>query len=306
MTPSIAVAIPSYNAADSIGKTLESLARQTLPVSVCHVYDNASTDGSLDVVAAARGLRIEVHPSAENRGWKYNFDRCVQTSGTDYIHFAHTGEVYSPRFLELNLAQHLARPELCLTFSRAVSEQVVTDNFADERAVSLAVYDKPSIARQLLLRGNFLFCPTAFGPTNTFNNLIESFNAAEYAGAADLDAWLRVLDAGPIGVIENPVLAKYHLKAGRLSHKDQQIQGDGVFVDLMRSLRQKDRLGLSDSFWSASLEMHALLHRLGQSGGHLPPGSLTSVLRFLAASPQLDPAKLKLLRSLAARFLRNS
>ena len=58
--PRIAVLVPCYNEALTIGRVIADF-RQALPTSVIHVYDNRSTDGTGDIARAA-GAQVRREP----------------------------------------------------------------------------------------------------------------------------------------------------------------------------------------------------------------------------------------------------
>ena len=55
---SVTAVIPAYNAARTLGETLTSVMRQTVPVAEVIVVDDGSTDGTADVATAFGGLRL--------------------------------------------------------------------------------------------------------------------------------------------------------------------------------------------------------------------------------------------------------
>jgi glycosyltransferase involved in cell wall biosynthesis len=55
---SVTVVIPAYNAARTLGETLASVMRQTLPVAEIIVVDDGSTDGTAAVATACGGVRL--------------------------------------------------------------------------------------------------------------------------------------------------------------------------------------------------------------------------------------------------------
>src|ERR1700681_1291907 len=58
--PSLFVVVPCYNEAAGIAATLEALARQSDPVFILLLVDNASTDGTVAAIEAFRAARPEM------------------------------------------------------------------------------------------------------------------------------------------------------------------------------------------------------------------------------------------------------
>ena len=55
---SVTVIIPAYNAARTLGETLASIMRQTVPVGEIIVVDDGSTDGTAAIATACEGARL--------------------------------------------------------------------------------------------------------------------------------------------------------------------------------------------------------------------------------------------------------
>ncbi|GAB3678735.1 glycosyltransferase family 2 protein [Angustibacter aerolatus] len=74
-TPGITVVICSLNGAETIGRTLDAIAAQTVPDVEVVVVDDGSSDGTADV-ARRHGARVVVHAqnagiaAARNSGWR--------------------------------------------------------------------------------------------------------------------------------------------------------------------------------------------------------------------------------------------
>lgn len=82
MTPQHSFVVPSYNQADYIGETIESLLRQETPGSEIVVSDDGSTDGSREIIDRYRDRVRIVHPS-RRLGMMGNYNHAVsQASGT--------------------------------------------------------------------------------------------------------------------------------------------------------------------------------------------------------------------------------
>ena len=75
--PLVCICIPTYNVAATVRETLESILAQTYKNIVVHISDNASTDGTLDVIESITDSRITIHRHAVNVGGEGNFNRYV-------------------------------------------------------------------------------------------------------------------------------------------------------------------------------------------------------------------------------------
>jgi len=104
MTPrsSVSIALTSYNGARYIGEQLESLAHQTLPPAELIVCDDASTDGTLDIVnafAAKAPFPVRAERNAERLGYRSNFMKAAGLCRSELIAFCDQDDVWMPHKL---------------------------------------------------------------------------------------------------------------------------------------------------------------------------------------------------------------
>jgi len=96
--PTVEVLIPHHNRIDSLRATLDSLRRQTAPASVC-VVDNASTDGSREVLAAEYP-EVRVVALERNYGFGAALNRGARESEADLLVLLNNDAVADERFVE--------------------------------------------------------------------------------------------------------------------------------------------------------------------------------------------------------------
>src|SRR5579864_6892264 len=82
----LSICIPTYNRANLIGATLDSILAQITDECEIVISDNASTDNTEEVVAAyaSRCARIRYNRNGTNIGSDRNHDRAVQLSFGEY------------------------------------------------------------------------------------------------------------------------------------------------------------------------------------------------------------------------------
>lgn len=83
--PVITVLIPSYNRADYLRDSIESVLAQEGVEFAVKVCDNASTDETDDVVHSIEDPRFSYVRRAENLGWLGNFNKSLEGVETDYV-----------------------------------------------------------------------------------------------------------------------------------------------------------------------------------------------------------------------------
>jgi glycosyltransferase involved in cell wall biosynthesis len=98
--PRVSIAMPVYNAADTIDDALQSALNQTYENLEILVVDNASTDGTPDIVRSYDDPRIVLHENATNIGPHKNGNRSVQLSNGGYVKFLHADDALYPACVE--------------------------------------------------------------------------------------------------------------------------------------------------------------------------------------------------------------
>lgn len=162
----ISVVIPNYRSTRTLLSAIESVANQTLlPLEVI-VVDDASNDGSIDMIRALQStydlgwlklidLKINAGAaSARNVGWE-------SALGT-HIAFLDADDVWHPRKLELQWQQFEADPELSLSghafrFSWDDDVQVTPDLSSQLVSRRQVLLRNPFVTPSVMLRKNLPF-----------------------------------------------------------------------------------------------------------------------------------------------------
>ncbi|WP_375585605.1 glycosyltransferase [Cyclobacterium xiamenense] len=108
----VTVGVVTYNSADFVEETLESVVNQHHPLIHLVVSDDGSTDGTLGVIdrwicldrVRSRFLSINVLTVPGNTGVSANCNRVITASKTDWIKFIAGDDVLLPNCLVDNLA----------------------------------------------------------------------------------------------------------------------------------------------------------------------------------------------------------
>lgn len=110
---------PTYNGAAFIGRTLDSLARQTWPRLEILIVDDLSTDDTLAIVRdfATRHPNTRVLERTANLGWLRNSDDLMARASGELMFFAFHDDVVAPTYVERLVEGLRDRPDAVLAFS---------------------------------------------------------------------------------------------------------------------------------------------------------------------------------------------
>jgi glycosyltransferase involved in cell wall biosynthesis len=213
--PRITVAIPVYNHAAFIGRAIESVLAQTCADWRLLIIDDASTDGTVEVVRSYRDLRLELHCETVNAKQGGNWNRCVARSSTEYVHLLCADDELFPSALTALAAALDRYPDAALAAGqRTVATQSGRVLRAAHGLGSLAGWVAGGAALRATVRAgtNLLGEPSAVMIRRASLHTAEPFRAA--AGyCLDWDLWVRVLECHPMVALRQPV-AKFRVHRG--------------------------------------------------------------------------------------------
>jgi glycosyltransferase involved in cell wall biosynthesis len=211
-SPLVCICVPTFNVAGTVKETLDSIVAQTYQNMVIHISDNASTDGTVNVVKSVSDNRIQIHCNSENLGGEGNFTRCIELAEGKYTAIFHADDLYNPEMVSRQVNFLESNPDICAAFTAA---QTIDENgvlLSEIGAPPLykkgetAKYDFKDLLKTILLRRNFLVCPSVMVRTEVYKNVIKEWGSTLFNSASDVDTWLRLASSAPIGVINEPLM----------------------------------------------------------------------------------------------------
>lgn len=130
MNPEIkfSICIPNYNYANYIGKTIESVLRQTYGNFEILVADNASTDNSVEIIKGFDDPRIKLIQNNINVGFAPNLDKASEKASGDYMLMLSSDDLIHERALEVYAEQILEHDGLNQPLVLCASLDVVDEH----------------------------------------------------------------------------------------------------------------------------------------------------------------------------------
>ncbi|WP_215400831.1 glycosyltransferase [Polynucleobacter sp. MWH-UH35A] len=223
-SPLVCICIPTFNVAVTVKETLDSIVAQTYQNTVIHISDNASTDGTVNVVKSVPDKRIQIHCNSENVGGEGNFTRCIELAEGKYTAIFHADDLYNPEMVSRQVDFLESNPNICAVFTAAhtidengtLLSEILAPPFCKKG--DTAIYDFKNLLKTILLRRNFLVCPSAMVKTETYKNVIRQWGSSLFNSASDVDTWLRLASSAPIAVINEPLM-RYRISQLQYSDK---------------------------------------------------------------------------------------
>lgn len=256
--PLVCICIPNFNNADTISETLDSLINQTYKNLLIKIFDNASTDNSMEILREYERLNsnVKVFQSPNNIGAEANFTKCIQNMTGVYSAIYHSDDVYSPQIVEKSVSA-LTSKNISAVFTNGIiidgnnkwiRDQPLPKEFEDNDGFFELSFRE--LIKSNMKHDNFLICPSAMTTTKTYKEVIKVWDCSKYKTAADIDVWLRFAKLNNIGVIADRLI-KYRLAENsfsfrrlktRVTSKDYFLVMDDYIsrVDVKKYLNEND------------------------------------------------------------------
>ncbi|WP_280154013.1 glycosyltransferase family 2 protein [Piscinibacter sp. XHJ-5] len=131
--PLVSVGMPTYNAEQTIAASIECLLQQTVADFELLVSDNASTDGTWDVIQdiARRDARVIGIRQPKNIGANGNYSAVFRRARGGYFKWASSNDWCAPQFLEHCVARLEAHPDTVLVAPRTRLFQGDLNHYTD-------------------------------------------------------------------------------------------------------------------------------------------------------------------------------
>ncbi len=158
---SLNVYVLTYNRADLLPETIDSILKQTYPEFSLYILDNCSTDHTAEAVAAIRDERIHYIRQEKNIGGVGNTNFAFDHCDADYFVLFHDDDLMLPDFLEKELSVLENEPQVTAVGANAekfgaVSVARVFDLNENEKEY----YSGEAYIRRYLRTGNTLVYPS--------------------------------------------------------------------------------------------------------------------------------------------------
>jgi len=259
--PLVSILIPTYNREKYLGQALDSALSQTYPNLEIIVHDDASTDGTSNLLKKYSDPRLKIIYTRKNHGMLGGWNFIVSKARGDYLKFLASDDLFEPACVAELVAAAVHNPSAAIITCQR--------KFIDEqgRVVKKMGFAKKSTiisgtahAHEILtnLRENKIGEPTAvLYPTS----LVKKAGGYDprFSQFADFEYWIRLLQFGDLVYVHKP-LCSFRTHAG--SNTSAAIL-DGRFISeifiLIRKYYRNQKF--VKSFSLSNDDYHFVLHQ---------------------------------------------
>ncbi|MFC5993825.1 glycosyltransferase [Pseudonocardia hispaniensis] len=221
--PSVSVCIPVYNGERFLAETIRSVLDQTYRDFELVLLENASTDGSMEVIRSFADPRIRVERNATTLSQPDNWNRVIELCRAPLIKLVCADDLLHPRCLELQVGPMEADPGLAVVAARRHMIDEQSRVIVPRRGLGglLGVRTGVEVARKVVRNG-----ANPIGEAGGVLFRRDHFFAAggwrsDRRLIMDLDMWLRLLQYGEF-LGQPETLAAFRIGRGSVSAENEQ------------------------------------------------------------------------------------
>ena len=281
MYPFFSIVIPTYNRANKLKETLDSVVAQSFTDFEVLVMDDGSTDDTRAVVESFRDAHIRYEWAPNSGGPATPRNRGIDAAIADWVCFLDADDLWYPDKLRRVHEAIVQNPDCDLICHNEIMSVLATNS---ESLLNYGPYE-PDFYRLMLTLGNRLSTSATAVKRSFLNQHDLRFNQSpDYVIVEDYDLWLRIAYCGGVFHFMAEPLGEYVIdddnissNLPRIRHNQLVVLRDHVF-GLQRFESDKDQL------WR-DINAGLLISRAkGEAAGKQYGAALDSVIAALKTS----------------------
>jgi Glycosyl transferase family 2 len=234
--PSYSVVIPVHNGAGYVRRAIESVLAQTVPGEVI-VVDDGSTDGS-GAAAQSVDSKVIVHRHSTNKGLSEARNTGIRAAKGDVVALLDSDDWWRADKMAKQLALFSARPEVVSVFTDfnsldvdgkivgwqgGIVDQLPTLDLMLENVTNDSFLLHGAITEALIRHTSFMH-PSSVAIRRSVFERVGYFDP-RYPVCQDLEMWLRLSTAGPVGFCAQQLLT-IEVRTNSLGHQSLKMADD--------------------------------------------------------------------------------
>ena len=210
--PKITAILPTWNRAEWLEKSIQSVLDQTFGDFELVVVDDASMDSTAEIIERYSG-KIRTIVFSENRGISAARNAAISTSDSEWIAFLDSDDFWHPDKLQKQIAQTKMRPACPLHFTDEIwIRNGVRVNPKKKYQKKEGWIFQPSLALCLMAPSTVILRRELFEVHGLFD---ENLPVCE-----DYDLWLRLTAQHPVALLNEKLMTRHGGHADQLSRSD--------------------------------------------------------------------------------------
>ncbi len=208
--PLVSVIIPTFNRAHLLDKTLDSVLSQTFKDFEIIVIDDASVDGTQDLLSKYPSLKSIIFE--ENQGVSCARNCGIELAKGDYICFLDSDDLWEPKKLEIQTKWMEEHPEIAAC---------QTDEIWIRNGVRVNPMEKHKKYAGDIFLNSLPLCIVSPSSVMIRAKILKKIGGFDLnlPACEDYDMWLRMSSKFKFGYIDQKLLIKYGGHADQLSRK---------------------------------------------------------------------------------------
>ena len=218
----ISVCIPTYNSADVIGETIDSLVKQSMDDFEIIVTDNSKGNGIERILDRYDFSHLRYDRNIENIGYVNNANKSVELANSDIVAVYHSDDIYEQDILKKQYEILKKYNDVAAVFTRKYdfngnqinNRKNSENNFklletlnCYDKENNIFLFDKSKFYETVCKIGNIFTCPTLMIRKDIYVKLHGYKDTFKYS--EDLDFWFRIIMSGYKIAIYNEPLINY-------------------------------------------------------------------------------------------------
>ncbi len=219
--PLVSICIPAYNAAATLQETVDSILSQTFQNFEILLQDNASTDGTFQMMEAMAAKHPRIHPvrNDTNLGMLGNWNKVFSRAQSKYVLLLSADDCLMPEFLKICVAELEKDPTLV---NVSVDHWLFCPGGQRARKIHLDDGTYSDHAALVLLKNPFSINFTLFNRTQ-LDAVVRPGAPFRHFMTCDYDLHIRVALSGrPVRYLDQK-LARYRLHDANLSKQRRRM-----------------------------------------------------------------------------------
>jgi glycosyltransferase involved in cell wall biosynthesis len=257
------ILLPTYNSEGTVSESLSSILNQTHKNFIVKVFDNCSTDNTVELIKAFDDERVQIIVNPKNIGAEANFDLCIENASEDFAAILHADDIYHADFLNKQLSALLSTPAANVVFCKAsIFDKkgfIRVSKLPGTLEKEMTIVDGITLFKLVLRHHNFIVTPSAVVRTLVLKSKISCWGSPLYKTSSDLDVWFRFALHGGV-VFQNQILMSYRISDSQGSQRERNSTGPSDFLLTMmahyKKYERSNKLTWVDQRYYAELRRH--------------------------------------------------